>query len=137
MTNWSDFFKRWGPALVAMGLIFAASSQTKAALPDYGGNDWLVKKTGHVVIYAALAWAYLRGLTGGQRPITWRVAGLAVLLAALYGATDEYHQSFVAGRGATVVDVGIDAVGAVVGAALTAAWQRRREAASKHNLRGL
>lgn len=111
-----------------MAAIFLASSQAKAEMPHFGGYDWLVKKTGHLVIYAALAWAYLRGLTYGGS-VTWRAAALAVVLAALYGASDEYHQKFVAGRGSTMVDVLIDTVGACLGVGVGAAWRWRRAGA--------
>lgn len=40
---------------------------------------------------------------------------LAWLITAIYGATDEFHQLFVDGRGATLTDCGIDACGAFVG----------------------
>jgi VanZ family protein len=121
------FLKRWAPALFIMAVIFAASSQTKVELPDFGERDVWVKKLGHVCGYAALAWAYLRGLTYGGRAPTWRAALLAVVAAALYGASDEYHQSFVAGRGASAVDVAIDTVGAMLGVGATAIWRWWRE----------
>lgn len=120
--------KRWvwrfGPALAVMGLIFWASAQPKGVVPDFGANDWPVKKLGHLVIYATLAVAYLHALAPGRRP-TWRQGVAAVILAGLYGATDEFHQSFVAGRGAGVVDVGIDTLGAALGA-LGGGWLLRR-----------
>jgi VanZ family protein len=97
-----------------MAIIFAASSQPKSAIPDFGAWDWIFKKAGHLLSYAALALAWQHGLASGHRP-TLRQAGLAIVLAGLYGATDEYHQSFVAGRGASVLDVGIDLLGAALG----------------------
>ena len=40
---------------------------------------------------------------------------LAWLIAVLYAATDEYHQSFVAGRGPSVIDVFVfDGLGALI-----------------------
>ena len=47
-----------------------------------------------------------------------RVAALpwAWLLATLYAATDEWHQSFVEARGPALLDVGIDSAGALTGA---------------------
>ncbi len=126
MLTLPSFLKRWGPALLIMVAIFAASAQPKGTLPDFGARDLLVKKLGHLGIYAALAWALLRGLTHGGRPLTWRAAMLAIALAGLYGASDEYHQSFVAGRGATVVDVLIDTAGAAVGVGLKLAWHQNR-----------
>ena len=119
---------RWVPALVVMALIFVASSQTGADLPDFGTWDWTAKKSGHVLFYALLALAYLRGLAYGRRP-SLGLAATVVLMAALYGATDEFHQFYVAGRGASPVDVGIDTLGAVAGLALFWAarglWPRR------------
>ena len=122
--NMKHWLWRWGPALAVMGLIFFASSQTKGTVPDFGANDWNVKKLAHVLIYAALAVSYLHALAPGRRP-TWRQALAAVALAGLYGATDEFHQSFVAGRGAGPVDVGIDTFGAALGA-LAGGWLLRR-----------
>jgi VanZ family protein len=55
-----------------------------------------------------------------------RALGLAVLLAALYGATDELHQRFVPGRSADPLDWTADVVGALAGAALASAFLRRR-----------
>ena len=46
-------------------------------------------------------------------------------LAVLYACTDELHQSFVAGRGPALLDVGIDAAGALVGALITLALLAR------------
>jgi VanZ family protein len=125
------FIRRWGPALVVMAVIFAASSRPKPGLPDFGGIDLYVKKAGHLCIYAALGWAYARGLSWGRGTLGWRTAALAVVLAGLYGATDEYHQSFVEGRGSTVIDVVIDSFGAVLGVAATAWLRLRHKAAAR------
>jgi VanZ family protein len=39
---------------------------------------------------------------------------MAFVVSVLYAASDEYHQTFVPGRNGTPVDVGVDAVGALV-----------------------
>jgi len=111
------FVWRWGPALLVMIVIFIASSQPKAVVPQFGSIDWPVKKVAHVVAYGLLGIAYFYGLAGGQWP-KFRLAIAAVLMAAAYGATDEFHQSFVPGRGAGPADVGIDTLGAVAGLAV-------------------
>jgi VanZ family protein len=123
--------QRWGPALAVMAVIFVVSAQPKAVVPDFGAWDWNVKKAGHLLIYAALAVAWQHGLTGGRAPSA-RQAALAVILAGLYGATDEYHQMFVPGRGAMVVDVAIDTFGALLG--VLGAWAARRLAAPAGSL---
>lgn len=50
--------------------------------------------------YGLLALSYWRGLSFDKKHI-W----LAWLLCIAYAATDEFHQSFVAGRHPSVVDV--------------------------------
>ena len=111
------FLWRWGPALALMAVIFVASAQPKVVVPQFGSFDFPVKKLAHVITYGLLGIAYLHGLAPGQRP-TLRLAIAAALMAAAYGATDEFHQSFVAGRGAGPADVAIDTLGAMGGLAL-------------------
>lgn len=88
--------------------IFLFSSRPSTSLPEFGWADRLVKKSGHVIGYGALALSFRHALAG-----TRRSAPLAWLLAVLYGITDEWHQSFVPGRNASVLDVAVfDAAGA-------------------------
>jgi VanZ family protein len=98
-----------------MGLIFFFSSRPGDDLPRFGTWDFFLKKGGHLFGYALLGAAYRRGLTHGKPPGRSRVV-LAVVLAACYAATDEWHQRFVPGRGPSPVDVLIDTAGAALGA---------------------
>ncbi len=93
-----------------MAAIFAFSNTPSTSLPNFNAFDFIVKKSAHMLGYALLALAYLRAFDGDTRK--WK---LVWLLAILYAASDEFHQSLVAGRGATVIDVGIDAIGAGLG----------------------
>ena len=105
----------WGPAWAMMVLIFALSSLSE--LPD--SPVAMDDSVPHAVEYGVLAALLLRGLAGAQRSgVTARTAGLAVLLASVYGVTDEVHQRFVDGRTAEVADLVADAVGATVAAGL-------------------
>jgi VanZ family protein len=58
-----------------------------------------------------------------------RAAVIAVALATGYGATDEFHQSFVPGRGPAFSDVLIDLVGASLGVGVRQVRQSRRGSA--------
>ena len=77
----------------------------------------LVRKAGHLSEYAILALLLLRAVrtSRGLAPgvWSWKTAGLALLVAAGYAATDEFHQSFVAARTASAGDVLIDSLGAL------------------------
>ena len=70
-------------------------------------------KAAHVIEYAVLAVLLCWALRG--RALWWLIA---VSLTALYGAVDEFHQSFVPGRSSDVLDALADLVGAVLGTTL-------------------
>ena len=110
----NQWIRRWWPAILMMVLIFVASATPGKELPGFGYWDVVVKKGGHMTGYALLALAFLHGLTGGKS-ISRRHAFQAVILAALYAVTDEFHQRFTPGRGPSIADVGIDTLGATIG----------------------
>jgi VanZ family protein len=47
----------------------------------------------------------------------------SVIVAGLYSLTDEFHQSYVAGRGPSLIDSGIDTAGAAFATCLL--WLRQ------------
>ena len=84
----------------------------------------VARKCAHLTEYAVFAlllWrARRKPVKNDPRPWTWREARLALLLVALYAASDEFHQSFVATRSALVSDVLVDTAGGAAG--LLALW---------------
>lgn len=108
---------RWGPAILVMAIIFLASSTQGTSLPKFGFWDYFIKKGGHMLGYALLAASFCHALRGAKRaarhPFVW-----AVCLTVLYAASDEWHQKFTAGRTAALLDVGIDAMGGLIGIAV-------------------
>ncbi len=110
MFKFMVFLKRWGPAIVMMLAIFTFSATPSSELPSFAWADLIVKKGGHMIGYALLTLAYAYGL-GWDRKRWW----LPWLLAVMFAATDEFHQSFVPGRHPSPVDVGIDATGGGLG----------------------
>ena len=109
----------WGPAWATMVLVFVLSSISGLG-PIPGGVD---DGVAHALQYAVLAALLLRGLAGARwRGVRVRAAALAVLLATLYGVTDEAHQWFVPGRTAEVTDLVADALGAAVAAGVICGW---------------
>jgi VanZ family protein len=100
------------PLLLYMGLIFFASSgpissPTVAAVPDY-----LLHVAAYAVLYVLAFRAFHDGLSvRPDRGSYW----LPAVVAVLYGASDEFHQSFVPGRIASMLDLLSDSAGAVLG----------------------
>ena len=101
-----------------MAAIFYFSSMSDAQLPDEIGD-----KSGHVMGYTGLGATVVRAVAGGlPRPITVRIAAIAAALTVGYGVTDEFHQSFVAGRTAEMADLYADAFGALIATIVCWAW---------------
>ena len=74
----------------------------------------IVRKLAHVIEYCILTLLLYRSLAGEQS-LRWRphLAFLAAGIASLYALSDEFHQLFVPGRGARLLDWGIDLAGVV------------------------
>jgi VanZ family protein len=103
MTDFAARLRRWWPSVLVMVLIFCLSSIPSSELPDFGRWDFAIKKGAHALGYALLGLLYRKGL--GARP---RDSGRAWLLTIFYAMTDEFHQSMVAGRHSSLIDVCID-----------------------------
>jgi VanZ family protein len=97
-----------------MAFIFVLSSISSP--PELPGRN--LDKVVHAFMYAVLGALLVRALAGGwDRPVTLRMALVAVLLATLYGLTDEIHQAFVPARQSDPIDLVADGLGAAVAAA--------------------
>jgi len=137
------FCKYWLPVLIWMALIFTASSDTHSyehssrllapllhwLFPHLSADTinllvFIARKCAHLAEYAVFAlllWRALRKpVKNVPRPWNWREAGLALLLVALYSASDEFHQLFVATRTPRFHDVLLDTLGGAAG--LFALW---------------
>ena len=99
---------RWLPAIVWAGVIFYGSSRPGSTLP---GGYSIEGHLGEYFVFGAL-------LVSALSPprTTGRTVAIAVIIASLYGMTDEFHQHFVVQRTPDVVDWGFDTIGALVGA---------------------
>lgn len=119
------FALRWGPALLMMAAIFVLSGTPRDDLPGLGWWEDVFTNGGHALGYALLAAALLYGLSE-RRVINLRILLLAVLLASLYGVTDELHQGFVPGRSPDWKDGVVDGAGALIGAGVYRWLERKR-----------
>lgn len=102
---------RFLPVILVMGTIFFLSHQQgqKLPLPVFPGLD----KLAHAFAYAVLAWAAIFAFPPKIRRRGTLPVGLGVLaFCILYGAADEYHQSFIPGRSPSPADLFADALGA-------------------------
>jgi VanZ family protein len=75
----------------------------------------MIRKAGHVIEYFILGLLLFRGFRGGSTASwKWRWNLFAVIGVVVWAVSDEWHQSFIPTRTASVVDVGIDTVGGIL-----------------------
>jgi VanZ family protein len=109
---------RWVAVVTWMGLIFYLSAQPRLPRVIPLGLPQIQDIIGHFTVYGVLAvllWWALRG-AGVRHPLFWALAS-----AILYGASDEFHQSFVPNRHPDVFDLATDLAGAAT-ALLIVRW---------------
>lgn len=106
-------------------LIFSLSALSRPLPPQVTLPDWIL----HLVEYGILG-ALLADALGVsfQFPSRFLLLLTVGLLGTLYGLSDEWHQSFVPPREASVRDLAVDAVGVLAGAALWMCLKRKTNA---------
>jgi VanZ family protein len=130
----------WVPALVSVVAIFLESTATMSAdntsrwlyplwvhlFGPISGPHWavvhhLIRKTGHFVGYGLVSaaffyswWQTLYRMNFRSWSLWRRASAAAVLCTLLIASADEYHQSFLASRTSSPIDVCIDLSGAIV-----------------------
>jgi VanZ family protein len=130
------FLRNWLPVLVWLGVIFFGSTDLMSAehtsrfivpflrwlKPDISPESlasihFIVRKGMHLSEYAVLTLLLLRAavcMTNLKRSTP--VLCLSVWVACVFvAATDEFHQTFVRSRDASVRDLMIDSAGAILG----------------------
>jgi VanZ family protein len=107
------------PAIAWMSFIFAMSSQHQFP-KTFGVSIEFMSIVAHMLLYGTLALLLLYAFWDG-RQISRSMMLAAVVGAVLYGVTDEFHQSFVPGRNASVFDLVVNACGATIA---VIAWPR-------------
>ena len=126
-------FWRYGPLLIWMALIFIGSSSLLSAsntsiilrsvvwlFPGISPETleflhFITRKAGHFTVYAVLALLAARAFTTSSRELLrnhwfW----VSLVLVILYSLSDEFHQSFVPSRTASIYDSAIDSLGGLV-----------------------
>ena len=103
------------------GQVMSVISKTPQTQEEW--NLWgmivpFVRKLAHIFLYSIFSTAFYLYICTVKRLNKKSIKGrliLTVALAMLIGVLDEYHQSFIPGRGASFWDVIIDVIGALLG----------------------
>lgn len=103
---------------IYMTAVFVMSSMPANAIVELPNSQWDagIKESLHLIEFAILyILLVLASLT--MKELTAKLNLVCILIASIYGISDEFHQSFVPYRSATLIDVIKDITGV-----LTASW---------------
>ena len=103
--------KLWSPVVIWAGLIFCLSSisNLKTGL-EY---DFILRKIAHIAEYFILTFLLYRAFKGSFHMDIFQLFIYPATFSFLYAVSDEFHQSFVPGRSASIQDVLIDTIGII------------------------
>lgn len=88
------------------------SEEIKIKMVEHGNP--IIRKLAHFSVYALIGvWIMAFMSTFDMR--LYKKWIISMLVGIVYAASDEFHQSFVPGRGPSIVDVGIDSLGVLTG----------------------
>jgi len=109
--SWKSWYSRLTLVLPVayMAGIFYLSSKKGSGL-SLPAPDYIM----HALLYAGLGVCWRLALSTGLGLPRRRAIFLVLVVATIYGVTDEWHQSFVPGRSPELSDLVADSAGAVV-----------------------
>lgn len=109
--------RAWLPTLFVATSIFILSAQPTFGITLEGWRSEVLSNVVHFVEFAALAAAIAYGLKAEGMELE-DAGKIAILMAFLFGVTDEIHQRFVPGRSSSPLDLIPDLIGAWAGVRL-------------------
>ena len=120
----------WTPVILWAAIIFYMSTLPSDGTPfiDIPNIDKFFHIVEYFIFGALLARAFSNSITN---PNYKYILAVSILIAAFYGASDEFHQRFVPGRSCDVFDLLSDIIGASIGAALAIYKERISRAVDK------
>jgi VanZ family protein len=144
--NYKMSFKYWFPVILWVSFTFWMSTGAFAASATSGIIEPLlrylmphlsetevklihgvIRKLAHLTEYFILGLLLFRAFRSDSAVLkTWRWAFYSLLAVVLFAAGDEFHQSFVGTRTASIIDVGIDTLGGFLAQCTMLLWNGLR-----------
>lgn len=120
----SEKLKYFIPALIWALIIFIVSSIPSLSTPTFGIR--MFDKLAHFGEY--FIFAFLLSFAIGKQSLGLsRIFWISTLIAGLYGFSDEFHQLFVEGRDASVLDALANFLGGMSASGIYFLWKKKSE----------
>jgi VanZ family protein len=101
----------WAPVALLLAYEFWLSTRTPSELPPLGPSFDGADKLQHAAYFFLTGLFAVRAARFGERWSRAKTAVFLILAAALWGCSDEIHQSFTPGRSVEIADVAADVTG--------------------------
>ncbi|MDY6973158.1 MAG: VanZ family protein [Thermodesulfobacteriota bacterium] len=104
-------------AILYMLFVIYLSSIPAGSFPGSGSvTEQTLSNLAHIPEYGLLAFLWLKVFAGNENTDTFSVVNILILSGVMiFAVSDEIHQSFVPGRSASFIDIGLDGLGALLG----------------------
>lgn len=122
--TWSKRIQYWLPTFLWAIVIFSFSANSTPTASKIYWQDFIIKKSAHLFVYAVLAVLLYRSLRHTTGLNKFYLLLLTIAITTLYAITDEFHQSFTPGREPHLRDIAIDVVGVGLGLYGFFLWRR-------------
>jgi len=107
----------WLPVILWSSIIFSFSNRPTISASYFDPLDFIIKKAAHLTEYAILFSLIFRAFYQSWYPKKgidyWE--NMALISTLIFAISDEWHQSFITGRTATIRDILIDFIGILIG----------------------
>ena len=117
----------WLPVFIWLGIIFILSSIPASSLPQMPTESWnfWAHRSAHAGEYSVLGVLTIRAYSIQGSKMEVKAILYLSLFILLSGLLDEWHQSFVPGRHAQLIDALFDTICGASGMLIYAQWQKR------------
>ena len=96
-------------------IIFMSSITDKTLWRNGSLSEQIISNLAHIPVYALLTFLWLKSFAGTEPKNSIIVFSLILSGLVLFAGADEIHQSFVPGRTASFMDIGLDLIGIFFG----------------------
>ena len=147
MTFIQKFPKYWLPVILWMCFISWMSTDTFSTgntsfwvgkilfllFPGFSAEqakviNFILRRDGHITEYFILSLLLFRAFRSGSTASwNWRWFWGTLIVVVLWAGVDEFHQSFVPSREASIVDAAIDTAGGILALFVIALWYHHKK----------
>ena len=96
-------------------IIYMSSIPDKIFWGSGSLNEQIISNLAHIPAYALLTFLWLKSFAGTESKNNIIAFSLILAGLVLFAVSDEIHQSFVPGRTASFMDIGLDLIGILLG----------------------